>query len=197
MNGCVNTVEGYLLVGPEALASRAIDEGCGPTGARPDRCTSPRTLGARCCSNRAGAGDGEAARVTHVEVPETGEPTHAAGGGPSPACRRDRRLAPRTPRLISRPVPVRRHPARQRACRGGGGPRRRRPVSPPTTTSGPDPGADSGPSASLERAGPARQPPAYCRSPAMIASMLRSASAVMVTNGFTPTLPGTRDPSTT
>lgn len=37
----------------------------------------------------------------------------------------------------------------------------------------------------------------YCRSFATIASMFRSASAVMVTNGFTPTLPGTRDPSTT
>ena len=38
---------------------------------------------------------------------------------------------------------------------------------------------------------------AYCRSPAMIASMFRSASAVMVTKGLTPTLPGTREPSIT
>lgn len=40
-------------------------------------------------------------------------------------------------------------------------------------------------------------PGAYRRSLATIASMFRSASAVMVTKGLTPTLPGTREPSTT
>lgn len=41
------------------------------------------------------------------------------------------------------------------------------------------------------------RPSAQARSAVMIFSMLRSASAVMVTNGFTPVLPGISEPSIT
>ena len=63
-----------------------------------------------------------------------------------------------------------------------------------TTPNGPDPGEESGPRGVAR---PYRARSNYCRSFATIASMFRSASAVMVTKGLTPTLPGTREPSTT